>query len=229
MRNFTLMILAAGFGMRMESLTKNIPKPLLKINNSTLLTNTINFFENLGCKKFIINTHYLHENLKDYINLKHPKKNIYLIYEPQILDTGGGVKNSIKYFDSKNFLVVNADIYWDASNINDVNNTIDIIDKFESYFLLLSNQKNTFGIERSYGDFVIHNDYVRRWMEGDPVIFFSGLQILNPKIFDNFESTRFSMNKIWDKLILEKKLKAKIMKSKLFHIGDIKTFNKIIS
>ena len=229
MRNFTLMILAAGFGMRMESLTKNIPKPLLKINNSTLLTNTINFFENLGCKKFIINTHYLHENLKDYINLKHPKKNIYLIYEPQILDTGGGVKNSIKYFDSKNFLAVNADIYWDESNINDVNNFIDIIDQFENYFLLLSNQKNTIGIERSYGDFVIHNDYVRRWMKGDPVIFFSGLQILNPKIFDNFESTKFSMNKIWDKLILEKKLKAKIMKSKLFHIGNIKTFNKIIS
>ena len=110
-----------------------------------------------------------------------------------------------------------------------VNNFIDIIDQFENYFLLLSNQKNTIGIERSYGDFVIHNDYVRRWMEGDPVIFFSGLQILNPKIFDNFESTKFSMNKIWDKLILEKKLKAKIMKSKLFHIGDIKTFNKIIS
>ena len=50
MRNFTLMILAAGFGTRMESLTKNIPKPLLKINNSTLLTNTINFFENLVVK-----------------------------------------------------------------------------------------------------------------------------------------------------------------------------------
>ena len=229
MRNFTLMILAAGFGKRMESLTKNIPKPLLKINNSTLLTNTINFFEKLGCNKFIINTHYLYENLKKYIDLKHSKKNIYLIYEPKILDTGGGVKNLIKYFDSKNFLVTNADIYWDENNINDVNNFIDIIYKFESYYLLLSDQKNTIGIERSYGDFVIHNDYIRRWMEGDPVFFFSGLQILNPKIFEDFESDKFSMNKIWDKLILEKQLKAKIMKSKLFHIGDKKTFNKIVS
>ena len=229
MRNFTLMILAAGFGTRMGSLTKNIPKPLLKINNSTLLNNTIIFFEKLGCNKFIINTHYLHENLKDYINLKYSKKNIYLIYEPKILDTGGGVKNSIKYFDSKNFLVTNADIYWNETNINDVNNFINIIDQFESYFLLLSNQKNTIGIERSYGDFVIHSYYVRRWMECDPVIFFSGLQILNPKIFEHFESNKFSMNKIWDKLILEKKLKAKIMQSKLFHIGDKKTFNKIVS
>ena len=66
-------------------------------------------------------------------------------------------------------------------------------------------------------------------MKGDPIIFFSGLQILNPKIFENFEYDKFSMNKIWDKLILEKKLKARIMKSKLFHIGDKKTFNKITS
>ena len=146
------MILAAGFGMRMQSLTKNIPKPLLKINNSTLLTNTINFFENLGCKKFLINTHYLHENLKAYINLKHSNKNIYLIYESQILDTGGGVKNSIMYFDSKNFLVVNADIYWDESNINDVNNFIDIIDQFENYFLLLSNQKNDLELDNDSQD-----------------------------------------------------------------------------
>jgi len=145
------------------------------------------------------------------------------------LDTGGGVKNSMKYFDSKNFLVTNADIYWDERNTNDVNNFINIIDQFESYFLLLSNQKNTIGIERSYGDFVVDNDYVRRWMKGDPVIFFSGLQILNPKIFENFESDKFSVNKIWDKLILAKQLKAKIMKSKLFHIGDKKTFNKMTS
>ena len=53
MRNFTLMVLAAGFGTRMAHLTKNIPKPLLKINDTTLLTNTINYFEKLGCNKFI--------------------------------------------------------------------------------------------------------------------------------------------------------------------------------
>ena len=227
MRNFTLMILAAGYGTRMKELTKKIPKPLLKIQNTTLLTNTINFFEKLGCDHFVINSHYLHENLKKYIKLNHSNKNINLIYEPTLLDTGGGVKNLIKYIGSKNFLVTNSDIFWKNNNINDVNYFIDAIDQFESYYLLLSNFKNTLGIDRLNGDFIIEKECVRRWKKDDPVFFYSGLQILNPKVFDNFEYTKFSMNRVWDRLILQKKLKAKIMQSRLYHIGDIKTFNNI--
>ena len=59
MRNFTLMILAAGYGKRMKDLTNKIPKPLLKVNNTTLLSNTIDLFDSVGCTRFIINTHYL--------------------------------------------------------------------------------------------------------------------------------------------------------------------------
>ena len=101
MRKFSIMILAAGFGTRMKNLTKNTPKPLLKINNTTLLSNTINFFKKLGCERFVINTHYLNKEFNDYINFNHAKENIILIYEPKILDTGGGVKNAVKYFNSE--------------------------------------------------------------------------------------------------------------------------------
>jgi len=228
-KNFTLMILAAGFGKRMESLTKLNPKPLLKINNITLLGNTINFFERLGCNKFIINTHYLSNNIRDYINSYHSKKNINLIYESEILNTGGGIKNALKYFNSDNFLVTNADIYWNENNIEDVSAFISKIDKYENYYLLLSNKVNTIGIEKSSGDFIIEKDCVRRWVSSDPIIYYSGLQILNPKIFKNFEINNFSINKIWDKLIAKKRLKAKIMNSKLFHVGDKKTYIKIVS
>ena len=65
MKNFTTMILAAGFGSRMKDLTEKIPKPLLKVQNTTLLSNTINFFENIGCNKFILNTHYLYKELNN--------------------------------------------------------------------------------------------------------------------------------------------------------------------
>ena len=56
--NFSAMILAAGFGKRMLPLTKNLPKPLIKINQTTLLDHSINFLKKLGCNQIIINTHY---------------------------------------------------------------------------------------------------------------------------------------------------------------------------
>ena len=49
------MILAAGFGKRIHPLTLEKPKPLLKIGDETLLSNTIKFLEHLKIKKIIIN------------------------------------------------------------------------------------------------------------------------------------------------------------------------------
>ena len=67
MTGFNLMILAAGYGKRMNKLTHSIPKPLLKINNKELLRHNIDFFTNLGCNKIIINTHYLHDKIQHCI------------------------------------------------------------------------------------------------------------------------------------------------------------------
>ena len=49
------MILAAGFGKRIYPLTFKSPKPLLKIGNETLLSNTIKFLDLFGIKQSIIN------------------------------------------------------------------------------------------------------------------------------------------------------------------------------
>ena len=226
MRNFTLMILAAGFGKRMENLTNKIPKPLLKINNTTMLSNTINFFDSLGCNKIVINTHHLYENIKNYVNFQHFKKNINIIYEPDILDTGGGVKNAIRLFNNNNFLVTNSDIFWKKNNINDVKKFINQIDKIKFCCLLLSNIKDTYGINKQNGDFVFKNNYLERWDKNNPIIFYSGLQILNPIIFNDSNKIKFSMNEICDKLIKIQKLQGIIMKSNLFHIGDKTTYKK---
>ena len=158
MRKFSVMILAAGFGSRMENLTKTIPKPLLKIKKISLLSNAINFFEEIGCNQFVINTHYLYKKLNDYININHPNKNIISIFEPEILDTGGGVKNAIKFFDNRNFIVTNADIFWKKNNKNDVKNFIANIDEVKDCCLLLSKKNNTIGINRTYGDFAFENN-----------------------------------------------------------------------
>ena len=62
------MILASGFGKRLRPLTLKIPKPLLKIGNETLLSNTLKFLELFGISEIVINVHYLREQIADYIN-----------------------------------------------------------------------------------------------------------------------------------------------------------------
>ena len=66
-KSFSAMILAAGFGKRMLPLTNKIPKPLIQINNTSLLKNCIDFLSNIGCKKIVINTHYKHNLITDFI------------------------------------------------------------------------------------------------------------------------------------------------------------------
>ena len=124
MKNFSLMILAAGYGKRMKHLTQEVPKPLLKINDRELLSYNIDFFLNLGCNKIVINTHYLHNEIKIFVEKKLSNNNINLIFEPELLNTGGGIKNALSYFGEKNFLVTNSDILWNYDNRKDINDFI---------------------------------------------------------------------------------------------------------
>ena len=68
------MILSAGFGKRLRPLTNNCPKPLLKIGEETLLSNTMNFLQQFGTKQVVINVHYLSEQIIEYINKKNLEK-----------------------------------------------------------------------------------------------------------------------------------------------------------
>ena len=53
------MILAAGFGRRLLPLTKQTPKPLLRVGNETLLERNINHLTSNGFSEIIINVSYL--------------------------------------------------------------------------------------------------------------------------------------------------------------------------
>ena len=91
------MILAAGFGKRINPLTLKQPKPLLKIGNETLLSNTLKFLEQFGIKLVVVNVYYLGKQIIDYINKNKFNLTIKIVKEKdKILDTGGAVLNAIK-------------------------------------------------------------------------------------------------------------------------------------
>ena len=161
------MILAAGFGKRMLPLTDKIPKPLLKVNNISLLKNVIDFLFKIGCIKIIINTHYKHHLISDFINEFYYSSNILISHEENILDTAGGVKNAISLFNDENVLVTNSDIFWKKENEEDVIGLINDFNSKEECRLLLVEKEKAHGLINNVGDFSLKNNEVRRWKIGD--------------------------------------------------------------
>ena len=101
----TALILCAGYGKRLNPLTLEKPKPLLKINEITLLENCINLILFLGIKKVIINTFYLKEQIENFISIKKFDLDIKIIDDgKKILNTGGGILNMMNSSNDTDFL-----------------------------------------------------------------------------------------------------------------------------
>ena len=226
MSNFNLMILAAGYGKRMQNLTNNTPKPLLKIKNKELLRYNIDFFVSIGCKKIVINTHYLHEKIQHCIEEHYSDRNVILSYEPILLNTGGGIKNALSSLEDKNFIVTNSDILWKEENTKDVLKFINNYQEIETCKLLLATDSNFEGLKKSEGDFKYEDGLLKRWKKNDPYLFYTGLQIINPVVFDLIKDSSFSINKLYDLLIAKHNLQGELSYSRIAHIGDINAFNQ---
>ena len=137
------LILAAGYGMRMENLTKDTPKPLLKIKNKTLISYAIDLIKNMSFDKIYINTHYKHNMLERFVSENYP--DISISYEETILGTGGGIKNIQK----NDIVILNTDNLWDRSFENDLEKSIKFFDENKSFdcVLLINSKNNNFDLE----------------------------------------------------------------------------------
>ena len=225
MKNLPILILCAGFGKRMLDLTNDIPKPLLKIRNRILLGNTINFFNDIGFSNIFINAHYLHSKIEKYI-INNFNNSVNLIYEPSILGTGGGIKNVFNYTKNNKICVVNSDIFFLKDNKKDLIKFLKDTDSITHGKILLSEDKNFYGLKKMNGDFNISNGIVSKWAKGNDIIFYTGIQILSKNIFQNTTNI-FSINNIWNNLIINKNLKGSFIQSKILHVGDKKSFYEL--
>ena len=109
----TALILCAGFGKRLNPITLNTPKPLLEINDVSMLERCINLIKKLGIQKILINTFYLKDQFSVFLNSKNFNIDIKIIEDGEhILDTGGGIQNMIKDTNENDFLIFNPDTIW---------------------------------------------------------------------------------------------------------------------
>jgi len=116
------MILAAGYGTRLRPYTDHTPKPLFTIAGRPLLDMIIDQLQKAGCEAVIVNTHHLHHKVEAFLASQKYNLEVYTRFEPQILGTGGAIKNVADFWDKEPFMVVNADIVADI-DLTEVYNT----------------------------------------------------------------------------------------------------------
>ena len=222
----TALILSAGFGKRLNPITLTTPKPLLEINNITMLEKCIKLIENLGIKKIIINTFYLKDQISNFLNNKDFKCEIKIIEDGKnILDTGGGILNMINHSEDNDFLIFNPDTLWQKEYFDE------IIKMEEFYFskkienILLLVKKNLSFDKNLAGDFNMENNLISKNKKRDFI--YTGCQILNKKLFLDYKIENFSIISVWNNLIEKKKLYGFQSFNDFYHLTDLKTFKKL--
>ena len=222
----TALILCAGYGKRLAPLTDNIPKPLLKVKNINLLDNTLKFVQSIGINKIKINTFYLSEQIKNFIENKNYPLNIDIINDGEkILDTGGGIYNLIKHSDEEDFVTLNPDTLWNSNYINTFNEMEKFYFKNKAKNLLMLVNKDKSFDTRFKGDFSLNKNKLSKEIKNDFI--YTGCQILNKKVFQKINSNIFSISEIWNDLIDNKELYGYESLNEFIHLTDIEIFKKL--
>jgi MurNAc alpha-1-phosphate uridylyltransferase len=138
-----ILVLAAGYGNRMEDLTKNIPKPMLKINQKMLIDYAIEIAQKISHQRIFVNTHYQNQILESYI--KENYLNIFISHEPNILGTGGAIKK----IQNDDLLILNTDNLWQETFVNEIKESINFFNKNKNVenLLLVNSNSEIFDLE----------------------------------------------------------------------------------
>ena len=175
------MILAAGLGKRMQPLTTDTPKPLLRVGDKSLIEHQIERLAAGGVTGVVINHFYLGAMIEEALG-DGSQFGVEIEYSREAirLETAGGIIKSLPKLKDDSFIVVNADVWtdFDFSRLKPVNGS-DCL----AHLVLVENAEH-----HPYGDFFIddsgrvHEDHSAR----DQRLTFSGISVLHKKLFEGY-------------------------------------------
>ncbi|MES2960918.1 MAG: D-glycero-beta-D-manno-heptose 1,7-bisphosphate 7-phosphatase [Pseudomonadota bacterium] len=175
-------ILAGGFGTRLQSVVKDVPKPLADISGQPFLAYLLQNLKNYGVKKAVISVGYLQEKIIEYFGDSFLGIEIAYATEDKPLGTGGAIKNSLKFIDKNQpVIVLNGDSFLQV----------------DYQKLLAAHQKNPTLVLRKmddcsrYGRVIFDDNFLitafeEKSGETKPGFINGGIYVLDPEIFDNY-------------------------------------------
>jgi len=171
------MILAAGHGKRMLSLTSNKPKSLLEVSGKALIVYQIEALVLAGIKKIIINTGKFSEQIHDYLG-DGKNYNVKIKYSDEgdsPLETAGGVVRALPLLEERPFILTNADIFTNF-NYGKLNCKLE---HAYAHLVLVDNPEHN-----KDGDFTLEKG--RILTAGSNKLTYSGIGCYHPRFFKKY-------------------------------------------
>ena len=111
-------VLAGGFGTRLQSVVRDLPKPMAEVAGRPFLTYVLDELAAHGFSQAILSTGYMHECIEDYFGGRYGSLSISYAREVEPLGTGGGIWNAMQQSAVEYTFVCNGDTLfradWDA-------------------------------------------------------------------------------------------------------------------
>ena len=198
MRQFPVMLFAAGFGTRMGALTRDRPKPLIKVAGRCLLDHALDLTREAGLRRRVVNLHYHGDQIAQHL----AGQDVEVSWERQeILETGGGLRAALPLLGSGPVYTLNSDAVWAGRNA-----LVELSEAWsegEMDALLLLAPLNQVEGYHGPGDFVINAAGRIARAAGQPGLVYLGAQIIRTERLAAVPDRVFSLNLLWDQMIAE--------------------------
>ncbi len=188
-------VLAAGLGTRLKWLTDSRPKALMQVAGEPAVVHVIRSLVSQGIREIAVNAHHHADVLKRYLgDGSRFGCRIYISYEPQLLDSGGGVKQALNFLPGNGPVAVcNADVLTDF----DIRRLSAVLPKAGAAIGLVENPTH-----HPAGDFSLSGSRVLS--DGEYKLTFSGVSLWHEYIFDDYQAdSNFSLVEPMQKLIVK--------------------------
>ena len=223
----TALILCAGYGKRLNPLTLAEPKPLLKVNEITLLENCINLIKSLGIKKIILNTFYLKEKIESFVEIKKFDLDIKIINDgKKILNTGGGILNMMNSSNDSDFLILNPDTVWNQGYLEKIKSMEDFYFTNQIKNILLLVNKNLSFDKKLKGDFNLLKNKIKKDLQND--LIYTGCQIMNKGLLDSRSVSDFSISEVWNQLVSKNQLYGYESIESFYHLTNLEIYKELL-
>lgn len=110
----TAVILAGGFGTRLQSVVNDVPKPMAPVNGEPFLSYQLNYLKHFGIKKVILSVGYLAEKITAFYGNNYNGLELSYVTEDTPLGTGGGIRLALEQSPDRMLLVLNGDSFFDV-------------------------------------------------------------------------------------------------------------------